>query len=50
MRDEMSDAWAAYDSLVRRTLELDEIAGRLAATSADAAAVADYWVWKADGD
>lgn len=49
MGDEMSDAWAAYDSLVRRTLELDEIAGRLAATCADPVAVADYWAWKNGG-
>lgn len=40
------DAWTAYDNLARRLLALDEIAERLAATSADPIAVADYWAWK----
>lgn len=47
MRDEMSDAWAAYDELMRRCLVLEEIAERLAATSADPIAAADFWEWKA---
>lgn len=47
MRDEMSDAWAAYDELMRRSLVLEEIAERLAATSADPVAVSDWWTWKA---
>lgn len=47
MRDEMSDAWAAYDKQTRRLLALEEIAERLAATCADPLAVSDYWLWKA---
>lgn len=47
MRDEQADAWAAYDELTRRLLILEEIADRLAATSADPVATADFWVWKA---
>lgn len=39
--------WAAYDELLRRILALEEIAERLAATSADPVAVADFWLWKA---
>lgn len=49
MRDEMSDAWAAYDELMRRCSVLEEIAGRLAATCADPIAVDDWHVWKAGG-
>lgn len=47
MRDEMSDAWAAFDELMRRSLVLEGIAERLAATAADPQAVADWWEWKA---
>lgn len=49
MRDEMSDAWAAYDELMRRSLVLEEIAERLAATSVDPVAVDDLKAWKAGG-
>lgn len=49
MRDETSDAWTAYDELMRRCLVLEEIAERLVATCADPVAVSDFWVWKAAG-
>ena len=39
--------WAAYDELLRRCLALEEIAERLAATSADPVAVSEFWEWKA---
>lgn len=42
-----ADPWAAYDELMRRSLKLEEIAERLAATSADPVAAADFWEWKA---
>lgn len=42
-----TDPWAAYDELTRRCLVLEEIAERLAATSADPIATADFWEWKA---
>jgi hypothetical protein len=47
MRDEMSDAWAAYDELIRRLLALEEIVERMCPTCADPIAVNDFWVWKA---
>lgn len=40
---------AAYDDLLRRCVVLEEIADRLAATSADPIAVSDYWLWKMGG-
>lgn len=49
MRDEMSDAWAAYDELTRRLLALEEITERLAVTSVDPIAVDDWHAWKAGG-
>ena len=48
MRDEEARVWAAYDELLRRCLALEEIADRLAVTSADPVAVSDYWQWKAE--
>jgi hypothetical protein len=47
MRDEMTDAWAAFDELMRRCLILEEIAERMTPTCADPVAVADFWEWKA---
>lgn len=44
------DPWAAYDELMRRSLVLEEIAERLAATSADPVAAADFWEWKAGAE
>jgi hypothetical protein len=49
MRDETSDAWAAYDRVVRRLLALEEIAERLAVTSVDPIAIDDWHVWKTGG-
>lgn len=46
MPDESARIWAAYDNLLRRQIALEEIADRLAATSADPTAVDDYWLWK----
>lgn len=45
-RDPSSDPWAAYDELMRRCSVLEEIAERLAVTSADPIAAADFWEWK----
>jgi hypothetical protein len=42
MDDELGDCWA-------RLAALEEIAERLAATSADPIAVSDFWLWKAVG-
>jgi hypothetical protein len=47
MRDELTDAWSAYDELTRRLLALEEITERLAATTPDPIAQSDYWEWKA---
>lgn len=47
MRDELSDAWAAYDELTLRLSTLEGIAERMVATCADPIAVSDYWLWKA---
>lgn len=49
MGDEAARIWAAYDALLRRCLELEEITDRLAATCADPLAVDDYHVWKTGG-
>lgn len=43
-----TDPWAAYDALMRRSLALEEIAERLAATCVDPIAVDDWHAWKAE--
>jgi hypothetical protein len=48
MGDEMARLWDSYDELLRRCLALEEISDRLAVTSADPVAVADYLQWKAE--
>ena len=49
MGDEIQRLWNAYDDLLRRCLQLEEIADRLAATAADPVAVTDYQNWKTGG-
>jgi hypothetical protein len=46
MRDEMTDAWAAYETLLVRLAVLEDIAERMVATCADPVAVADLEAWK----
>lgn len=46
MNDEAQRMWENYDQLLRRCLELEEIADRLAVTCADPVAVSDYLAWK----
>lgn len=49
MGDEASDVWRLFQHVVARLRELEGIAERLSATSADPVAAVDYWEWKARG-
>lgn len=47
MRDELGNAWAAFEKLADRLGQLEAITERMVSTCADPIAVDDYWLWKA---